>query len=157
MLWITYDHLYYLLAYLFENSLVHWYQQCLTVHQVSKCMSCHKVIVVITGRKHCFHDNIYIMLILLLWNLRSTVSWITYDHFYLYIYIYILCECYIAACSVNSKLWGTISIWRYEIITLLEQMLYYHITTFAQLKSKSKSWKSKSADNICSIIMILGS
>ena len=25
-----------------------------------KCMSCHKAIVVITGRAHCFHDNIYI-------------------------------------------------------------------------------------------------
>ena len=29
----------------------------------------HKAIVVITGRKHCFHDNIYIMFILLLWDL----------------------------------------------------------------------------------------
>ena len=27
---------------------------------VPKCMSCHKAIVVITGRAHCFHDNIYI-------------------------------------------------------------------------------------------------
>ena len=31
-----------------------------------KCMSCHKAIVVITGRAHCFHDYIYITLILLL-------------------------------------------------------------------------------------------
>ena len=30
----------------------------------AKCMSCHKAIVVITGRVHCFHDNMYIMLIL---------------------------------------------------------------------------------------------
>ena len=29
-------------------------------------MSRHRGIVVITGRAHCFHDNIYIMLILLL-------------------------------------------------------------------------------------------
>ena len=29
-------------------------------------MSCHKAIVVITGRAHCFHDYIYITLILLL-------------------------------------------------------------------------------------------
>ena len=29
-------------------------------------MSCHKAIVVITGRAHCFHDNIHITLILLL-------------------------------------------------------------------------------------------
>ena len=30
------------------------------VHHVSKCMSCQKAIVVITGRAHCFHDCIYI-------------------------------------------------------------------------------------------------
>ena len=29
-----------------------------TVHHVPKCMSCHKAIVVITGRAHCFYDNI---------------------------------------------------------------------------------------------------
>ena len=33
---------------------------------VPKCMSCHKAIVVITGRAHCFHDYIYITPILLL-------------------------------------------------------------------------------------------
>ena len=27
---------------------------------VSNCISCHKAIVVITGRAHCFHDYIYI-------------------------------------------------------------------------------------------------
>ena len=36
------------------------------VHHVPKCMSCHKAIVVITRRAHCFHDYIYITLILLL-------------------------------------------------------------------------------------------
>ena len=34
---------------LVEHSLVHWYQQCITVHYVHKCMSCPKAIVVITG------------------------------------------------------------------------------------------------------------
>ena len=29
-------------------------------HHVPKCMSCHKAIVVITGRAHCFHDYIHI-------------------------------------------------------------------------------------------------
>ena len=42
-----------------------------TVHHVPKCMSCHKAIVVITRRAHCFHDNIYSMLILLLWDLNN--------------------------------------------------------------------------------------
>ena len=35
-------------------------------HALGHMMSCHKAIVVITGRAHCFHDYIYIMLILLL-------------------------------------------------------------------------------------------
>ena len=30
-------------------------------HHVPKCMSCHKAIVVITGRAHFFHDYIYIL------------------------------------------------------------------------------------------------
>ena len=34
-------------------------------HYVPKCISCHKATVVIIGRAHSFHDNIYIMLILL--------------------------------------------------------------------------------------------
>ena len=38
----------------------------ITVHHVPKCMSCHKAIVLITGSAHCFHDYIYITLILLL-------------------------------------------------------------------------------------------
>ena len=37
-----------------------------SAQHVPKCMSCHKAIVVITGRAHYFHDYIYIMLILLL-------------------------------------------------------------------------------------------
>ena len=49
-----------LLALLVEHSLVHWFQQCVTVHHVPKCMSCHKTIVVKTWRAHCFHDFIYI-------------------------------------------------------------------------------------------------
>ena len=53
------------------HSLVHWYQQCATVHHVSKRMSCHKVIVVITRRAHCFHDCIYITHILILQDLST--------------------------------------------------------------------------------------
>ena len=41
------------------------------IHHLPKCKSCHKAIVVITGRAHCFHDNIYITLILLLWDLST--------------------------------------------------------------------------------------
>ena len=53
-----------------------------TVNHVPKCMRFYRAIVAITGRAHFFHDNIYIMLILLLWDL-GTVSWITYDHLYI--------------------------------------------------------------------------
>ena len=49
-----------LLAVVVEHSLVHWYQQCVTVHHVPKCMSYHKAIMVITGMVYCFHDSIYI-------------------------------------------------------------------------------------------------
>ena len=32
-----------------------------SVHHASKCMSCRKAIVMITGRAHRFHDCIYIL------------------------------------------------------------------------------------------------
>ena len=54
---------------------------------VPKCMSCHKAIVVITGRAHCFHDYIYIALILILWDL-STLCVV--DHLWPLIYIHII-------------------------------------------------------------------
>ena len=74
-----------LLALLVEHSLVHWYQQCVTVHHVPKCMSCHKAIVVITGRVHyftitCIYIYIYIYI---------------YVYIYIYIYIYIFIYTYI--------------------------------------------------------------
>ena len=43
----------------------------LTVHHVPKCMSCHKAIVVITGRAHCFHDNIYIYIYMCVSTLKK--------------------------------------------------------------------------------------
>ena len=52
-----------LLAWLVEHSsLVHWHQQCVTVHHVPKWMSYHKAIVVITGRAHCFPSSVLIHL-----------------------------------------------------------------------------------------------
>ena len=87
------------------NALGH--RMYITVHHVPKYMSCHKAIVVITGRAHCFHDNIYSMLILLLWDLNNLYAgdylWplikrqmskicfknIQYINIYIYIYIYI--------------------------------------------------------------------
>ena len=82
-----------LLALLLEHSLVYGYQQCVTVHHVLKCLSCHKAIVVITGRVHCFYDCIHITSILLLWDL-STLRvvdhlWPVINNVYIYIYTYI--------------------------------------------------------------------
>ena len=50
----------YALFSLLRTLLVPWYQQCATVYHVPKCMSCHKAIVVITLRVHCFHSYIYV-------------------------------------------------------------------------------------------------
>ena len=46
--------------------LEHMMDGCNIVHHVPKCMSYQKAIVVITGKAHCFHDCIYITLVLLL-------------------------------------------------------------------------------------------
>ena len=51
--------------------LIHWHQQCVTVHRVANSMSWHKVIVVITGKARCFHDYIYVTPIFLLWDLST--------------------------------------------------------------------------------------
>ena len=48
------------------HALGHMMYEHITVHHVPKCMSCHKATAVITGRAHCFHDYIYITLILLM-------------------------------------------------------------------------------------------
>ena len=63
-----------LLALLVEHSLVHWYQQCATVHHVPKCMSCHKVIVGITGGHIVFMIAcIYIMPVFLFVRIEYSV------------------------------------------------------------------------------------
>ena len=44
------------------------------LHHVPKCISCHKATVVISGRAHCFHDYIYIVLILHLRDLSIKIK-----------------------------------------------------------------------------------
>ena len=68
------DHLWPLILYSLLSllsTLVHCYQQCVTVHHAPKCMSCHKAIVVITATAHSFYDCMYITPILLLWDLST--------------------------------------------------------------------------------------
>ena len=58
---------YYQNGLMASHELGHMMCGCTTVYHVPKCMSCHKIIVVTTGRAYCFHDwIIYITLILLL-------------------------------------------------------------------------------------------
>ena len=61
------------------------------VHDVPKCMSCHKAIMVITGRAHCFHDYPYI--------LRLSSS----DHLQEYIYYINTFYKYIPLNSVRTR------------------------------------------------------
>ena len=58
--------------YIYIMSLVHWYQQCVTVHYMPNCMSCHEAITVIARRSYCFHDYIYITSILCRQSLMTT-------------------------------------------------------------------------------------
>ena len=37
----------------------------------AQCMSCHKAIVVITGRAHCFHDCIYFIYYTIYYNIHN--------------------------------------------------------------------------------------
>ena len=50
---------YYHNGFVATNALGHMINNVTTLHHVSKCMICHKTIVV-AGRAHCFHDCIYI-------------------------------------------------------------------------------------------------
>ena len=59
------------------------------VHRVPYCMSFQKAIVVITGRAHCFHDNIYITYMNIYNFQPSMLSCYIYIYIYIHIYIYI--------------------------------------------------------------------
>ena len=114
-LWISYSliNIYItILAQFVVHSLVHWYQQCVTVHDVPKHMSCHKAIVVITVSAHVFPDDMYIMPILLLWISSTSITWITYWYQqyvtvhlrscrYIYI-IYIILYICISSCHLSN-------------------------------------------------------
>ena len=56
----------------------------------NSCMSCHKAIVEIIGRAHCFHDSIYmhIYIYICIYNIYSIYICI-YNIYSIYIYIYI--------------------------------------------------------------------
>ena len=72
---------------------------CTAVNHLPKGMSCHKPIVVITGRAHCFHDNIYIYIYIYIYMLHIYM----YMLYICYIYIYIY-KGHIIAWFVNCQL-----------------------------------------------------
>ena len=47
-----------------------------TIHHASKCTCCHRSIVVITGRAHCFQDYKYITHVLILRELNPKSSFV---------------------------------------------------------------------------------
>ena len=53
-------------GYVANYALGHIMYGCNIIHYVPMCMSCHKAILVITASAHCFHDCIYIPLVLFL-------------------------------------------------------------------------------------------
>ena len=53
------------------------------------CMSCHKAIVVITGRAHCFHDYIYIYVCIYYMCVCVYIYMYIYIYIYMYVYMYI--------------------------------------------------------------------
>ena len=64
-------------------------------------MSCHKAIVVITGRAQCFHDNILLYhkcLVVELYYIYILYIYNIYMLYVIYIYIYMLYVIYIYVC-----------------------------------------------------------
>ena len=93
MLWITYDHLCYVLCFACWALFGSLGPGLCNVHCVLNCMSGHKTIVAITGRAHCFHDGtLFSWLHVYYVHLASVrfeqpVSWTTYDYIYIYMII----------------------------------------------------------------------
>ena len=70
-----------------RSCLLHMKYRCSFVHHVPKCMSCNEAIDVITGRTHCFHDCIYIMPVLLRWDLSNVCRGSLMATYAIYTYI----------------------------------------------------------------------
>ena len=91
----------YILCSLFSLLSTHWFIGPATCKHTSgaqvQCMSCYKAIAMITGSAHCFHDCVYIMSILLLWDLSSLCAMY---HFWPLIYYASCLAWFIGASSV---------------------------------------------------------
>ena len=69
----------------------------LTVHNVPVCMSCHKKIVVIMGRAHCFYDYMYILWTSYFCEIWAILMWwIIYNYLYLSFYLSVYVSIYLS-------------------------------------------------------------
>ena len=64
---------------------------------VPKCMSCHKSIVVMIGRAHCFHDCMYI------YNICINIYIYMHTYIHAYIHIYTNLYAYMYVCFQDRK------------------------------------------------------
>ena len=144
-------------AWLVEDSPVHWYQQCLTVHHVPKCISSHKAIQVITGRAHCFHNYIYTICQCCFCEILALcVSWITfiylcifniYLHIHIFIYTYIFIYKYLYIyiyINIYTYIYIYIYIFTYITIYMYTSIysLIYYTGFVARAKYKLELWDS---------------
>ena len=94
----------------------------------AKCMSCDEAIDVITGRSHCFHDCIYIMPVLLLWDLSNVCRGSLTTTYLIYTYI--------DRCNIASHF--SLSCFRYMVNSSVDRTeakvwMWPMLTTFVKL------------------------
>ena len=116
-----------------KSCLSHMMYRCNFVHHVPKCMSCNEAIDVITGKTHCFHDCIYIMPVLLLWDVSSVCRrslttliqvWNIARHFSL--------SCF--RCVVNSSVDRTEAyVWTWPILIIFVKLHCNRLGSFMML------------------------
>ena len=87
------------------------------LYRVPKCLICHKVIVMSTGRANCLHYSIYIYIYI------YTHTYILYIYTYIYIHIYIHIYIY-------SYIYIYIAIYTYIYIYILYIYIYIYIYVY---------------------------
>ena len=110
----------------------------ITVHPVPKCMSCHKAIVVITGRAHCFHDSMLYIMLLLVPSDFSIVCVVDPLWPLIYVFIFVFSWCSSLFCTIFcwyvNLFWNPLffkvssyMVYIYEDTSLVHQTLHFQI------------------------------
>ena len=85
-----------LIVLLVEDYLVHWHQQCVTLHYVSKCMSCghnsgeHVVLIRTYDKIHVIKHNPPIFIYVYIYIYIIYIYIYIYMYVYMYIYVFLL-------------------------------------------------------------------